>query len=245
MRRISGPSSGSRRKRRWNSPRSSSTPSTKRIRSIASSSSAAPAGTGSPSAGKRQRQPAPGSTASARSDDAVGSRLPGPDQDRAALDVQQPRRHPALDPQRPVVAAPRQPRRTGVPERQSRRADTSSSERFPAHRPLSGRAGGRRRGRSGWRRRRGGRGGGRGGAGRALFEPTALTARTAATVAAPASTPPAAAIAALRTSVRSTGEARLLIGQRQRPHRLSVPRLGVFLSHDLAIYVRIRSPLRL
>ena len=191
MRRISGPSSGSRRKRRWKSPRSSSTPSANASARSPSSSSAAPAGAASPSGatggvdrGRIDRlgpQRRPGRP-----------RLPGPHQHRAALDVKQARGHPAP---RPAASGRRSPAAT-------RRARAAAPQ--PRSMPLSGRAGGRRRGRSGWRRRwRAARGGGRDGA--AARPSRRRTARTAATVAAPARTPPAAASAALRTSLRSTG----------------------------------------
>ncbi len=80
---------------------------------------------------------------------AARARLPGTDQDRTAVDVQQPRRDPAPHPHGPVLAAAaRQPPRRRRPQLELERA--------------SGQAGGRRPGRSGWRRRSadGGRGGG-------------------------------------------------------------------------------------
>ena len=63
-RRMIGPTSGSRRKRWWKALMSSSTPSAKRIRSIAVASSSRPAGSSSSQTGGTVRRA--GSTASAR-----------------------------------------------------------------------------------------------------------------------------------------------------------------------------------
>ena len=148
-----GSGGGSRRGRRRRRARS------------ASARSPAPAGPGPAGAGSASG-PATAALTAAGIDrlgpqqDPVGPGLPGPHQDRAALDVEQPRRDPPLDPQRPVVAPPRQPVGRRRPHLDlERRAcadgpDSHDMRGFAAHRPAaSGRAGGRRRGRSGWRRR--------------------------------------------------------------------------------------------
>ncbi len=182
-RRMIGPTSGSRRKRWWKALMSSSTPSAKRIRSIAVASSSRPAGSSSSQTGGTVRRA--GSTASARKLDPARARLPGAHEDRPAVDLQQPRRDPA---RRPAGCGRSSRGRSGTAREAGPRP---RAERAPP-RGATGRAGGRRPGRSGWRSpcRDGGDATSR--RGPLPREPTAEpTTRTAATVAAPASTPPA------------------------------------------------------
>ena len=226
-RRIAGPSSGSRRKRRKKSPRSSSTPRAKRIRSAAVSRSAGPASLSSLAGGRRDGD--------GRRVDPLGShrdplpaRFPGPDEHRRRVDDEQAGRDPAANPHHEVPAAV-----AGHAEGGGR--PDLELQRSRAQPALSGRAGGRRQGTSGWRgrcgrsdlrreRRRGER-------------PREPTARTAATVATPAMAPPAAASAAVRTSVRSTGTRRLAIGI-ERAGRLTGA-LGVLLGEHLAVEIEL------
>ena len=108
---------------------------------------------------------------------------------------------------------------------------------------LSGRAGGRRQGRSGWRGRSPGRSAcaARRCAAARPREPRGADARTAATVTAPARTPPAAAIAAVRTSAaqdgrsdcsrrRARGPGSAAVGYRPRrpPRRATSPSISNF-----------------
>ena len=150
IRRNSGPTSGSRRKRRKNGPWSSSTPSANRIRSVATSSCAWPAGRGARRPRRQLDRP--------RIDRVGAQRDPAPAGCQARTSTGLPStwsRRVATPPRTAdaVLAAARQPERRGRSQLDSR----PISGRQPA---LSGRAGGRRPGRSGWRRRSGARGGG-------------------------------------------------------------------------------------
>ena len=141
MRRMIGPTSGSRRKRWWKAPMSSSTPSAKRIRSIAVASSARPAGrSSSQAAGTVSRA---GSTASARKSTRPGPGCQARTRTGAAVDAEQPGGDPTVDPQGAVGRAAAEPERRGRPDLDLERAGAAHG--------ANGRAGGRRPGRSGWR----------------------------------------------------------------------------------------------
>ena len=117
--------------------------------------------------------------------DPAATRLPGPDQHRAAVDVEQPGGDPAAD-----RASPGPRRRSAAAGRARAGATSSSSGRGPPRRSATEEVDVDQEGAAGDARWRGARLAAREAPRRARCgEPTAPTARTAATVAAPASTP--------------------------------------------------------